>query len=220
MDFLPGSLLDLRETEHAELFDLTEPAWNALSRIEGYLSALLDRIESSVPQGQIDPRAVVGARVHVAEGAVIEPNAVVQGPAWIGKGSLVRSGAYVRENVIVGDDCILGNSSEFKNCLLLNGCEIPHFNYVGDSILGHRVHLGAGAICSNFRLDHAMIRVKNRKGEIIETGLQKLGAIVGDRCEIGCHAVLNPGSVLGRDCIIYPLMSWSGTLAAESIVKP
>lgn len=219
MSFLPRDFLDLSETEHTALFSPGDPVWSAISGIAGYLEDRLDRVGSAMKEGSVDPRAVVGYRVYVGPGAVIEANAIVKGPAWIGCGTVVRSGAYVRENVIVGSDCVLGNSSEFKNCLLFNRCEVPHFNYVGDSILGFRAHLGAGVICSNVRLDRASVKVRDGEGGFLDTGLRKFGAIVGDRTEIGCNTVLSPGSILGRDCIVYPLTSWQGVLPERSIAK-
>lgn len=219
MSFLPRDFLDLNETDHAALFSIEEPVWSAIPGIAGYLGERLDRVGSIKQEGTIDPRAVVGDRVYIGPGAVIEANAIVKGPAWIGSGTVVRSGAYVRENVIVGSDCVLGNSSEFKNCLLFNRCEVPHFNYVGDSILGFRAHLGAGVICSNVRLDRASVKVRDGEGGFLDTGLRKFGAIVGDRTEVGCNTVLSPGSVLGRDCIVYPLTSWQGVLPERSIAK-
>ena len=219
MSFLPGELLDLAETEHSGLFVADEPVWTAVSRLAAYLEERLDRVGSLMLEGWVDPRAIVGERVFVAAGAYIEANAVIKGPAWIGPGTVVRSGAYVRENVIAGSHCVLGNSSEFKNCLLFNDCEVPHFNYVGDSILGYKAHLGAGVICSNVRLDRRNVMVRNGEGGFIDTGLRKFGAIIGDRTEIGCNSVLSPGSVLGRDCIIYPLTSWQGILQSRTIVK-
>jgi len=219
MKFLPGGWLDLGETEHSELPSPEEPVWTAISRIAGYLEERLERGGSIRREGTIDPRAVVGDRVHVGPGAVIEANAIVKGPAWIGSDTVVRSGAYLRENVIVGSGCVLGNSSEFKNCLLFNRCEVPHFNYVGDSILGFRVHLGAGVICSNVRLDRASVKVRDGEAGMIDTGLRKFGAIIGDRTEIGCNTVLSPGSILGRDCIVYPLTSWQGVLPERRIAK-
>lgn len=219
MTFLPEEFFDLAETEHAGLFMADEPVWNALRRLAPYLDERLDRVGSTGQQGRVDPRAIVGDRVYLGPGASVEANAVIKGPAWIGAGTVVRSGAYVRENVIVGSDCVLGNSSEFKNCLLFNHCEVPHFNYVGDSILGYKAHLGAGVICSNVRLDRRHVTVRNGQGGFIDTGLRKFGAIIGDRTEIGCNSVLSPGSVLGRDCIVYPLTSWQGILESRSIVK-
>ncbi len=219
MKFLPDDLLDLAETDHALLFSPEESVWSAISGLAGYLGERLDRVGPAMQEGMVDPRAVVGDRVYVGPGAVIEANAIVKGPAWIGSGTVVRSGAYVRENVIVGSNCVLGNSSEFKNCLLFNRCEVPHFNYVGDSILGFRAHLGAGVICSNVRLDRASVKVRDGEGGFLDTGLRKFGAIVGDRTEIGCNTVLSPGSILGRDCIVYPLTSWQGVLPERSIAK-
>ncbi len=213
------SLLDLSQTDHADLFSDDQPVWSALPQIKDYLKAKLARVEGSLLRGDIDERALIGEQVFIAADAIVEANAVIKGPAWIGAGTVVRSGAYVRENVIVGDGCVLGNSSEFKNCLLFNSCEVPHFNYVGDSILGYKGHLGAGVICSNVRLDRKSIRLRDTDGSRIDTGLRKFGAIVGDGTEVGCNSVLSPGTILGRDCIIYPCTHWSGVLAEKQIVK-
>ncbi|MDF1825418.1 MAG: UDP-N-acetylglucosamine diphosphorylase [Verrucomicrobiales bacterium] len=219
MDFPAEAYLDFEQTDHRDLFRPDEPVWSALSHIKGYLAGLLDSVEGDLIRGTVDPRAVVGEQVYLAPGATVEANAIIKGPAWIGEGTTVRSGAYLRENVIVGKGCTLGNSSEFKNCLLFNDCEVPHFNYVGDSILGHKAHLGAGVICSNVRLDRANVRVKDDANGFLDTGLRKFGAIVGDRTEVGCNSVLSPGSILGRECIVYPLTSWSGVLNDRQIVK-
>lgn len=222
MSFFPSDFLDFDQTEHAALFAPGEPVWAALSGLAGYLDELLSEAASRGPliQGKVHERAVVGPRVWVAPGAVIEAHAVIQGPAWIGAGTTVRSGAYLRQHVIAGDGCVMGNSSEFKNCLLFNHCEVPHFNYVGDSILGHKAHLGAGVICSNVRLDRKNVRVRDEStGESIDTGLRKFGAIVGDRTEVGCNTVLSPGTVLGRDCIVYPVTHFRGVLPERSIAR-
>lgn len=219
MNFPAADYLDFAQTEHAALFAEEKPVWAAIPAIAGYLDDRLDRLEGPLLRGEVDERAVVGDRVYVAPGAVVEANAVIKGPAWIGSGTIVRSGAYLREAVVTGSDCVLGNSSEFKNCLLFNHCEIPHFNYVGDSLLGHKVHLGAGVICSNVRLDRSHVRVRDHAGGFLETGLRKFGAIIGDRTEVGCNSVLGPGSLLGRDCVLYPLTSWRGVLASRQIVK-
>ena len=131
---------------------------------------------------------------------------------------MIRHNAYLREHVIVGDDCVVGNSCELKNVVLFNGCQVPHFNYVGDSILGHRVHLGAGVILSNFRSLPGNVTVE-RDGQACDTGLRKFGALVGDGAEVGCNAVLNPGSILGRGALIYPGVNWRGILPANMIAK-
>jgi NDP-sugar pyrophosphorylase family protein len=143
---------------------------------------------------------------------------VLKGPAWIGENCRVRSGCYVRENVIAGNGVVMGNSCEFKNCILFDEVQVPHFNYVGDSILGHHAHLGAGVILSNVRLDRGEIAVVAQERSI-PTGLKKFGAIVGDRTEIGCNAVINPGSIIGRDCMIYPTVNFRGVLPSGSMVK-
>jgi len=220
MNFPPSKYLDFSQTDHAALFAGDEtPVWSAVGAISGYLEGILGGIESPLIRGSVHERATIGPRVYIADGATVEANAVIKGPAWIGAGTVVRSGAYVREIVIAGNDCVLGNSSEFKNCLLFNGCEVPHFNYVGDSILGHKAHLGAGVICSNVRLDRKNVTVRNGAGGLIDTGLRKFGAVIGDLTEIGCNSVLSPGSIIGRGCIIYPLTSWQGMLEDRQIAK-
>jgi len=160
----------------------------------------------------------IGERVFIGENTVVEPGAYIKGPAWIGPNCQIRHGAYIRENVIVGAGSVIGNSSEIKNSLLFNGCQIPHFNYVGDSILGAKVHLAAGVIVSNLKLNGDFITL-NAGNAIVSTGLRKFGALIGDRAEVGCNAVLNPGSVIGRHSLIYAGVSWRGILPANSIAK-
>jgi NDP-sugar pyrophosphorylase family protein len=143
---------------------------------------------------------------------------MIKGPAIIGKNCQIRHGAYLRENVIIGDNCVLGNSSEIKNSLLFNGAQVPHFNYVGDSILGGKVHLGAGVICSNLKSLPGNVTVMV-DGQPRDTGLRKFGALIGDGAEVGCNSVLNPGSILGRGAIIYPGVNWRGFLPANNIAK-
>jgi NDP-sugar pyrophosphorylase family protein len=149
---------------------------------------------------------------------VIEHGAMVKGPAWIGEGCHIRNGCYIRENVIVGNGVVLGNSCEFKNCIIFNDAQIPHFNYVGDSILGYKSHLGAGVILSNVKLDHSEVTVA-AEGGLIPTGLKKFGAVIGDHAEVGCNSVLSPGSVIGRNTILYPGSQWRGVAPADSIAK-
>ena len=144
------------------------------------------------------------------------PYATIIGPAWIGAGTEIRPGAFIRGNVIVGDGCVLGNACEFKNCLLMDEVQVPHFSYVGDSVLGNRAHFGAGVICSNLRLDQQPIVVRTTDA-VYETGLRKFGAIVGDGAEVGCNAVLNPGAILGPRALVMPAMAFSGVLPANTI---
>lgn len=217
MSHAAADYLDLAATEHGALFVPGEPAWAALPRLAGHLAALLDQVGAGVGEASVHPRACVGERVRLGAGCIVEANAVIQGPAWIGPGTVVRSGAYLRENVVAGRGCILGNSSEFKNCLLFDACEVPHFNYVGDSILGHRAHLGAGVVCSNVRLDRAPVTLRDADGSRTETGLRKFGAIVGDGAEVGCNSVLGPGALLGRESLVHPLTVWTGVLPARHI---
>jgi NDP-sugar pyrophosphorylase family protein len=168
--------------------------------------------------------ACLPAGVHV-EGQVylhptvqLPPYAVIIGPVWIGPGSQIRPGAFIRGPVIAGEGCVLGNACEYKNCLLLDGVATPHYNYVGDSILGNHAHLGAGVICSNLRLDRQNVVVRGENA-VYETGLKKLGAIVGDAAEVGCNAVLNPGAILGPRSLVMPALAFSGYLPPDTIAK-
>ena len=212
--FSPDALLDLDRTEHSVIFENVTHAWEALAKISTYLQF---RLKPGI-HGKLVGKPFISGAVYIGAGTIIEQGAMIKGPAWIGEGCEIRNGAYIRENVVVGNGVVLGNACEFKNCLIFDEAQIPHFNYVGDSILGHKAHLGAGAILSNVRLDHAPISVAAAEA-VINTGLKKFGAIIGDRAEIGCNSVLSPGSIIGRDTIIYPGTSWRGVLASNSIAK-
>jgi len=155
--------------------------------------------------------------VFIHPSVKLPPFASIQGPAYIGEDCELRPGVYIRGNVIAGKGCVLGNSCEFKNCLLLDGVQVPHFSYVGDSILGNGSHLGAGVICSNLRLDQADVPVILLDGSKHTTPLRKLGALVGDQAEVGCNAVLNPGSILGKRALVMPSMAFRGTVAQNTI---
>lgn len=159
----------------------------------------------------------ITGEVYIHPSVQLPPFGSIQGPAYIGEGCELRPGVYIRGQVIAGKDCVLGNSCEFKNCLLLDGVEVPHFSYVGDSVLGNGAHLGAGVICSNLRLDQADVPVILPDGSKRSTGLRKLGALVGDQAEVGCNAVLNPGTILGKRALVMPTMAFRGTLAANTI---
>ena len=212
--FAPDDLLDLERTEHRVIFENVTHAWEALAKISAYLQF---RLKPGI-YGKLIGKPFISGAVYIGPGTVIEHGAMIKGPAWIGEGCEIRNGAYIRENVVVGNGVVLGNSCEFKNCLIFDEAQVPHFNYVGDSILGHKAHLGAGAILSNVRLDHEQISVAASEGQI-KTGLKKFGAIVGDRAEIGCNSVISPGSIIGRDTILYPGTSWRGVLPNNSIGK-
>ena len=213
MTFTVAELFDLAQTEHAALFDGCEFAWEALKKIEPYLA----KVTRQNPPPRF-PGASIGERVIIGAGTVVEPGALIKGPAIIGKNCQIRHNAYIRENVIIGDDCVVGNASELKNALLFNGVQVPHYNYVGDSILGHKAHLGAGAKISNVKLFPGNIEVEV-DGVPRDTGLRKFGALLGDGAEAGCNAVLNPGSILGRGAVVYPNVFWRGILPANMIAK-
>ena len=212
--FSPESLLDLDHTDHRKLFENTVNAWDALKQIGSYLQF---RLQPSI-QGRLIGKPFISGAVFIGKGTVIEHGAMIKGPAWIGEGCEIRNGCYIRENVIVGNGVIMGNSSEFKNSIIFDEAEIPHFNYVGDSIVGFKGHLAAGVILSNVRLDRGEVTVTD-KGIMIPTGLKKFGAIIGDRAEIGCNAVLSPGSIIGRNTLMYPCTNWRGVAPENSIIK-
>lgn len=213
--FEPDRLLDLGHTEHRVIFDNVESVWQALPKIEAYLRF---RLKPAI-NGRVIGKPFVSGAVFVGRGTVIEHGAMVKGPAWIGENCEIRNGCYIRENVIMGNGVVAGNSCEFKNCLIFDEAQVPHFNYVGDSILGHKAHLGAGVILSNVKLDHSDVQVVAPDGTSIATGLRKFGAIVGDHAEIGCNSVLSPGSIIGRSAIVYPGAQWRGVLPDCSIAK-
>jgi NDP-sugar pyrophosphorylase family protein len=215
MTFAPADFLDLNHTEHRMLFENAAQAWDALKQITSYLQF---RLKPAI-HGRLIGKPFVSNAVYVGKGTVIEQGAMIKGPAWIGEGCEIRNGAYLRENVIIGSGCVIGNSCEFKNCIVFDEVQVPHFNYVGDSILGYRAHLGAGVILSNVKLDRSEITVPLREGRVAPTGLKKFGAIVGDFTEIGCNSVINPGSLIGRRSIIYPGTVWRGVLPAQSVLK-
>ncbi len=160
----------------------------------------------------------IEGEVHIADGVKLPSHGTLLGPAWIGPGCELRPGVFVRGNVIVGAGAVLGNACEFKNCLLLDGVQVPHFSYVGDSILGNKAHLGAGVICSNLRLDQRPVSVRSGDA-VISTGLRKFGAVLGDGAEVGCNAVLNPGTVLGRRVLVAPGTVVSGHVADGMMVR-
>ena len=212
--FKPSDLFDLSQSEHAEMFTGCDYAWEALARIKGYLK---DHIRSEL-HNRCEGKAWIGDTVFIGEGTVVEDGAMIKGPAIIGRNCQIRHNAYLREDVIIGDDCVIGNSCELKNAWLFNRCQVPHFNYVGDSILGYKAHLGAGVVLSNVKVVKSNVQI-DWQGQRLDTGLRKFGALLGDHTDIGCNSVLNPGSVIGRGSIVYPCINWRGVLAASSIAK-
>ncbi len=207
-------LFDLRQTEHAALFEGCEYAWDALKKIKAYIAATIRPAHHHRTEGNVH----IGEKVFVGEGTVIEHGAMVKGPAIIGRNCQIRAGAYIREDVIIGDDCVIGNSCEFKNAVLFNKAQVPHFSYVGDSILGYKAHLGAGVKISNVKLVPGNVTVE-KDGIPFDTGLRKFGVLLADNTDVGCNSVINPGSIIGRGSVLYPNVSWRGILPANMIVK-
>lgn len=204
-------LFDLEHTVAAELFeDVTFP-FEVLPKIGEFLKKLLSALESK-------DYNVIGEDIYIAKTAKIADNVSIMGPALICDGAELRPGAFIRGNVIVGKNAVVGNSCEIKNSILFDNVQVPHFNYVGDSILGYRSHMGAGAITSNVKSDKSLVVIKSGE-KTLETGLKKVGAMLGDYVEIGCGSVLNPGTVIGRNSNVYPLSSVRGVVPADSIYK-
>jgi NDP-sugar pyrophosphorylase family protein len=205
------SLIDFNKTMASEIFQNTQYPWEALPKISEFIKYLATKLPSDFEQ--------IDEMIWVGKGTKIERTAMIKGPAIIGYDCDIRHSAFVRENVITGNNVVIGNSTEVKNALLCDQVEIPHFNYIGDSILGFKAHLGAGAILSNFKSTKDEILVLDIDGTKIKTGLTKFGAILGDRTEIGCNSVLFPGCIIGRDSIIYPLSSVRGIIPEKRILK-
>lgn len=195
----------------APLFELPDdaPAWALLERLDAFCEELSD-----ARQGMIHPSAVVEGDVALHESAVIGPHAYVQGPAWIGAGARVGHGAYLRGGVVLAPEANVGHATEIKHALLLPEAKAPHFNYVGDSVLGARVNMGAGVKLANFKADGSKIRIDG-----VETGRRKLGALLGDDVSIGCNAVLNPGTWIGPRSVVYANASLRGVVGADTVVK-
>ena len=204
-------LFDLSHTLAAPLLLPTEYPWEALDGIRDFILAL----GPTLPAEEYDQ---VSPGVWVARDARVAPTAYLGAPCIIGPGTEVRHCAFIRGSALIGEGCVVGNSTEIKNAILLDGVQVPHFNYVGDSILGYKAHLGAGAVTSNVKSDKTPVSVRDESA-VLATGRKKLGAMVGDWVEVGCNSVLNPGTVLGRRTRVYPLSCVRGTVPAGHIFK-
>lgn len=205
------NLFDLSQTIAHELFQRVSYSWEVLPRIREFITELaldlskdFERIEESI---------------WVGKGTTIEQTAMIKGPTIIGCNCEIRHAAYIRGNVIIGNDTVVGNSSEIKNAILFNGAKVPHFNYIGDSVLGFESHLGAGVILSNLKSTKDNIKLKELDGKSVDSGLKKFGALIGDKVEVGCNSVLNPGTIIGKESIIYPLTLVRGIIPAKCILK-
>jgi len=250
------ALFDLTHTAHSRLFAYLDLPWEALPALDAYLDMLLaeDPLADGAseadgteprkdpfhrgdlrvgPRTRIEPGVRIEGTVHIGADCVVETGAYIRGPAWIGDRCEIRQGAYLRGVVLAGDGAVLGHASEFKRCVLLEGAQVPHFNYVGDSILGVKAHIGAGVILSNVRLDKRSVRAallgagtaenadaggagEAARPAYLDTGLEKFGALLGDACEVGCNSVLNPGTILGARCRVAPVSRVKGTWREDS----
>ena len=206
-----AKLFDLSQTLAETLLNRFQYPWEALPHIKEFILALGPLLSK-------DEYEEIKENVWAAKSAVIFPTAYLNGPVIIGKNTEVRHGAFIRGSALVGDSAVVGNSTELKNVILFNNVQVPHYNYVGDSILGYRSHMGAGSITSNVKSDKTLVTVKYQ-GEKITTGLKKFGAILGDCVEVGCNSVLNPGSVICPNSNIYPLSMVRGVVPPKSIYK-
>ena len=210
-DITVKNLYDLSHTRAKDMLEGCVYPWEALKKI----GETIIKIGSSLPEDEFDKK---GDNVWIAKDAVVYPTAYINGPAIIGHGTEVRHCAFIRGNALVGDNCVVGNSTELKNVIIFDNVQVPHYNYVGDSILGFHSHMGAGSITSNVKSDKTPVKVKNG-AEAIETGLKKFGAMLGDYVEIGCNTVMNPGTVIGRNTNVYPLSMVRGIVPENSIYK-
>lgn len=205
------NLYDLEQTIAAELFEgLTYP-WEALPKISEFIVKLGETLDPA----KFEKR---GENIWIAKSATVAPTAFLNGPLIIDEEAEVRHCAFIRGNAIVGKGSVVGNSTELKNVVIFNSVQVPHYNYVGDSILGYKSHMGAGSITSNVKSDKTLVVVKDGK-EGIETGLKKFGVMLGDHVEVGCNSVLNPGTVIGRNTNVYPLSMVRGVVPANAIYK-
>ncbi len=205
------NLLDLSQTIAAPIFEGVSYPWEVLPKISQFILAIGEQLST-------EEYTKVSESVWIAKSAQVAPSACIHGPAIIGKEAEIRHCAFIRGNAIVGEGAVVGNSTELKNVILFNKVQVPHYNYVGDSILGYKAHLGAGSITSNVKSNKTLVTI-SYDTEKVATGLKKMGAILGDNVEIGCNSVLNPGSVVGRGAQIYPLSMVRGYVPQASIYK-
>ena len=202
---------DLKETIAVDIFDGLKFPWEVLPKIKDFII----KLGETLPEDRYERK---GENIWIAKSAKVFPSAYIAGPCIIDEDAEVRHCAFIRGSAIVGKGCVVGNSTELKNVILFNKVQVPHYNYVGDSILGFKAHMGAGSITSNVKSDKTLVVVKS-DGENIETGLKKFGAMLGDNVEVGCNSVLNPGTVVGRSTNIYPTSCVRGYIPANSIYK-
>lgn len=219
MDLLlsPTTLFSLEDFSHKELFQECTYAWDPLKKLKAYLLGHVQgRIEIDLPA---TVHLVNKEQIDIGKGCVVEPGAFIQGPCIIGENTTIRHGAYIRGHVVTGEGCVIGHDTEVKDSIFFNRVCAAHFNYVGNSIVGSRVNLGAGVKCANVRLDRKSIAVWI-EGRKIDTGLEKLGALIGDGAQLGCNCVTNPGTILGKNTICFPCLNIDGFIPEGAKVKP
>ena len=205
------NLYNLDETIAKRLLENLTYPWEALPKISEFIKEIGPKLNPEIYEQK-------GENIWIAKTAEIALTAYIKGPVIIGENAEIRHCAFIRGNAIIGNNTVVGNSTELKNVILFNNVQVPHYNYVGDSILGYKAHMGAGSITSNVKSDKKLVIVKNGK-QTIETGLKKIGAMIGDGVEVGCNSVLNPGTIIGRNSNIYPLSSVRGVVLENSIYK-
>lgn len=210
MNITVAEILNLNECYFNKIFDDVMYPWEALPKIKAFFKEFAENLPDDYEQ--------IDENIWVGKGTSIEKTVTIKGPAIIGCDCELRQSAFIRDYVLVGNGVVIGNSTEVKNSIIFNKAQIPHFNYVGDSVLGYGAHLGAGVIISNLKSNKTSVCVR-KDGNVMETGLRKFGAIVGDNAEVGCNSVLNPGTVIGRNSIVYPLSCVRGVVPENHILK-
>ncbi len=211
-----AAFFDLNDFEHKDLFSNCDHPWEALRNIDAYIETFF---QNQAPCASYPGVTLIRPElIFVGEGTVIEQGAYIEGPCILGKNCTVRHAAYLRKNVIAGDGCVIGHSVELKNVILLNRAHIAHLSYVGDSIFGNACNLGAGVKCANVKFDRSPITISTDAKDY-ETGFRKLGAIIGDRVQLGCNSVTNPGTLIGKDSYLFPCTNFGGVAPAESSIR-
>jgi len=215
-DLSPNALFDLKDCSFPKLFENVQYVWEVLPKIGEFLKTLpLGKIE-----GKVSPQAYLeeADKIYIGPGAVVEPFAYIKGPCYIGRNTEVRHGAYIRGFVIVDDECVVGHTTEVIRSILLKDAKAGHFAYIGDSIVGQHVNLGAGTKLANLRLDRQQIQIK-WNGQKIATGLKKFGAILGDGVEMGCNSVTNPGTIMGKGSVCFPCVNGKGVVPPKGVCR-
>jgi NDP-sugar pyrophosphorylase family protein len=211
----PADFFDYQAWEHADLFKDVNRVWEVLPLIKEYIAS---RLRPGIEGTVMDGAWLDGDKIFIGRGTVVEPGAFIRGPAIIGRNCEIRQGAYIRGQALVGDGCVVGHTTEMKNSVMLDGAKAGHFAYIGDSVLGREVNLGAGTKLANLKINNSPVTVRH-EGEAHRTGLRKFGAILGDGVELGCNSVSSPGTIIGPQSLVYPNTSVAGVVPALSIVK-